>query len=149
MKSSLPRIVIGSDHAGFKHKETLVKHLMKKGWGVVDVGPSTDTVPVDYPLYAKKVCSLVLKDSIPGILICGSGTGMAMAANKIKGIRAAMCYDSYSATMAKKDNNANVLTLRGRNMSQSNNKKIVDVWLSTAFSELDRHKRRIQQLNRM
>jgi ribose 5-phosphate isomerase B len=143
-------IIIGSDHAGFKAKEHLVKHLTKKGHVVVDVGTFKPNTPVDYPDYAAKVAKLVAKDkAAKGVLICGSGTGMAMAANRVKGIRASVVYDTYSAAMARKDNDANIITLRGRNFPIAKLPKLVDTFLATPFSGAARHRRRIAKLARL
>jgi len=140
------KIYIGSDHAGFSAKEEIKSILEKISISYVDIGPSSDK-RVDYPDFAKKVCDKVLKDKESfGILICGSGTGMQIAANKIKGIRAAFCYDEYSAKMTKNDNNANVLTLRSREFDHKKYKKIIQTFLETKFSGEERHKKRIEKI---
>lgn len=141
------KIFLGSDHAGFEAKEEIKKILTNLNYEYVDLGPNS-TSPVDYPIYAKLVCENVQKDFLNnrGILICGSGTGMQIVANKFKGIRAAFCYDEYSAKMSRKDNDSNVLTLRARNFDHKLYKNIVEVWLKTQFSGEDRHKNRIKQI---
>jgi len=139
-------IYIASDHAGFKIKKKIIKIISQLGYEIEDLGPENED-PVDYPDYAKKVTTKVSKyKNSFGILICGSGTGMAIAANKIKGIRAAFCYDIYSAKMARYDNNANILTLRARNFLSFKYKPIVKTFLETRFSGIERHKRRINKL---
>lgn len=140
------KVVIGSDHAGFQAKEEIKKILVNLGFTqIIDVGPNSGN-SVDYPIYAKKVAKEVLQKDIFGILICGSGTGMQIAANKIKGIRAAFSYDKYSATMARQDNNANIITLRAREFDHSKYKEILQAFFQTEFSEEQRHKKRIDLL---
>ena len=136
---------MGSDHAGFKLKEKLKKFLEKKGVKVEDIGTYTND-PVDYPIYAEKVTKLVKKKKLKGILICGTGTGMCMAANRVKGIRATTVYDNYSCVMSRKHNDANVICLRSRRFSSRFEKGLVWKWLNTEFSKIDRHKRRIRML---
>ena len=119
---------------------------------IEDVGSFSDKKPDDYPDFAKIVAKDVVKDKtgkVKGILICGSGTGMAMAANKVKGVRAAMVYDNYSAKMARHDNDANIACLRGRGFSKEKSLSITKVFLKTKFSKIPRHKRRIAKLNRI
>lgn len=142
----MEKIYIASDHAGFKSKEKIKKILTKLDYEFEDLGPNTDERSVDYPLFAAKVAKAILKNNSKGILICGSGTGMQIAANKFRGIRAAFSYDKYSAQMARKDNDANILTLRGRKFPSLKYKSIVKAFLETKFSGEERHKRRIEQL---
>jgi len=146
MKSE--KIYLGADHAGFKLKEEVRRFLQLKKIPFVDFG--TDSAdPVDYPDYAKKVARAVIKDKkSKGILICGTGTGMAMAANRIKGARAVAVYDNYSAKMSRLDNDANILCLRARQFRSEKAKKILDIWLKTDFSKKQRHKRRIRKLDK-
>lgn len=140
------KIYIGADHAGFKLKEKLKKYFEEKGIFYEDLG-NYSLERVDYPDYALKVAQNVAKEkNAAGILICGTGTGMAIAANKVKGIRAVAAYDKYSAKMSRRDNDANVLGLRGRFFSFGKIKKIVSVWLETPFSGKFRHKRRINKI---
>ena len=139
-------LYLGADHAGYKLKEFLKKHFDRKKVKYVDLGTYSEE-SVDYPDYAYKVSRKVAGDkNAKGILICGTGTGMVMAANRIKGIRAAVAYDSYSAKMAREHNDANVLCLRGRKVSLKEQVKLVDIWLKTRFSNAKRHKRRIAKL---
>jgi len=142
------RVYLGSDHAGFEVKKKIKKIVLDFGYECVDLGPFDET-SVDYPVFAKKVCDGVVEDSCFGILICGSGSGMQIAANKIKKIRAAFCYDKYSAKMARFDNDANVLTLRARAFSSFRYKSIVKGFLKTEFSGLERHQRRIEMLDKL
>ena len=147
-------IIIGADHAGVPLKKYLLPLLIKEGYTVQDKGSFDKNKPDDYPDIAVKVAKEVAKEvlkkkDIRGILICGTGTGMVMAANKVPGIRAAMCYDRYSAVMARHDNDANVLTLRSRQFSKMLAWNITKAWLTTPFSGTPRHKRRIKKLQRL
>ncbi|MDD9954584.1 MAG: RpiB/LacA/LacB family sugar-phosphate isomerase [Candidatus Woesearchaeota archaeon] len=139
------KLVIGCDHAGFATKEYLIKKLATAGHTILDVGTFSEK-SVDYPTIAKDVAQHV-KGRTKGILVCGSGTGMVIAANKTKGVRAAMAYDTYSAEMARKDNDANVICLRGRGVSKHKNLSLVNTFLATKFTAAARHKRRVKQLN--
>lgn len=141
-------IYLGADHAGFKTKEKLKIFLDKKKIPYEDLGTNSED-SVDYPDYAKKVAKKVAneKDS-RGILVCGTGTGMVMAANRIRGARAVAAYDNYSAKMSRIDNNANILCLRGRNFDFKKIKSITNTWLNTKFSKKLRHKQRIKKLDK-
>ena len=111
MKKLFKHICISSDHAGFKLKESIKKYLLNKKIYLIDLGPQSDN-SVDYPDYAKKVAlRLRSKKSDMGILVCGSGTGMSMTANKYKGIRAAVCYNEASTRLCRQHNNANIIAL--------------------------------------
>ena len=139
------KIAVGADHAGFELKEKLKANLKELGFEVVDFGTnSADSV--DYPLIAKALATQVAgKNPTRGILICGTGIGMSIAANKIKGIIAANCNDVETAKLARQHNNSNVLTLGGRALSYDAAKDIVKAWLETDF-EGGRHQRRIQEI---
>ena len=141
------KIIIGSDHAGYPLKEDLKKFLEKKKIPYEDAGVFNKK-PSDYPDIAFKVAKEVASGKGKGILICGTGTGMVIAANKVKGIRAALAYDNYSAKKAKEDNNTNILCLRGRFFSHDTAKKVVSTWMKTKFSGETRHKRRINKISR-
>ncbi|MBI2626101.1 MAG: ribose 5-phosphate isomerase B [Candidatus Nealsonbacteria bacterium] len=144
----LKKIYMGADHAGFELKEKLKKYFDKNRISYEDLGTNSEE-SVDYPDYALAVAQKVSKNkNAKGILICGTGTGMAIAANKVKGIRAVAAYDKYSAEMSRRDNDANVLGLRGRFFPFEKIKKIVDIWLETPFSQKARHKRRINKIKR-
>ncbi|MCH3987280.1 MAG: ribose 5-phosphate isomerase B [Lachnospiraceae bacterium] len=137
-------IAIGSDHGGYLLKQEIMKHLDAEGKEYVDVG-CYDEKSVDYPVYAKKVTEKIQDGSCElGILICGTGIGMSMAANKEKGIRAAAVSDCYTAEKTREHNNANVLCLGGRTLGPDLAVKITDCFLSTPFSGEERHIRRIQ-----
>jgi ribose 5-phosphate isomerase B len=147
-----PTIVIGSDHAGYSAKQAIIKDLAKQGYTLVDVGGFDPDASDDYPDYAREVAKAVATDKqkkTTGVLICGSGTGMAIAANKVNGVRAAVVYDKYSAQMARNDNDANVIALRGRGVQPSKNVQLVNDFLQTPFSGLARHKRRIKKLQEL
>ncbi len=142
-------VVIGSDHAGYRRKEEIKRFLKRKGVSIEDVG--TDSArPVDYPVFAEKVAKKVAKDKkARGILVCGSGTGMTIAANKVKGVRAVAAYDNYTAKMSRVDNDTNVLGLRGRGFPLKKAKRIVSTWLKTPFSRKARHKRRVKEIAKL
>ena len=145
MKFLFKKISLASDHAGFKLKEKIKKNLKKKNIKIIDLGPKTDS-SVDYPDFAKKVArSVSSKKSNIGILVCGSGTGMAMSANKIKKIRAAVCYNKASTSLSRKHNNANILALGSRLTKKSTALKLVNIFLSTKF-EGGRHLRRVKKV---
>ncbi len=139
------KIAIGADHAGFELKEKIKSFLNDQGYEITDFGTnSTDSV--DYPLIAKALATSVAAKNPPkGILICGTGVGMSIAANKIKGIIAAHCCDIETAKLARQHNNSNVLAIGGRITDTENAKEIVKAWLTTDF-EGGRHQRRIQEI---
>lgn len=143
------KLIIGADHAGFALKEKIKKHLSKKKIDFVDAGTYSEG-PVDYPDIAKKVALAVRKDkNSKGILICGTGEGMAVAANKIKGILADLVYDSYVARMSREHGNANIICLRGRKFSHKKSIRLLDIWLSTKFSGAKRHARRLNKIKKL
>tara|TARA_A100001011_G_scaffold391866_1_gene478220 strand:+ start:17443 stop:17880 length:438 start_codon:yes stop_codon:yes gene_type:complete len=145
LKFLFKKISISSDHAGFKLKENIKRNLKKKKITVIDLGPRNDG-SVDYPDFAKKVARNVSsKKSNIGILVCGSGTGMAMSANKFKKIRAAVCYNKASTSLSRKHNNANILALGSRLTKKSTALKLVNIFLSTKF-EGGRHLRRVKKV---
>jgi ribose 5-phosphate isomerase B len=142
-------IYLGADHAGYEYKEYVRELLEKSGIPYVDVGVFKKSPKVDYPKIAKTVAEKVVKYKGAGILICGTGTGMAMAANKVKGARAAVGYDEYDVLMARKDNDANILTFRAREFPKIRIKKLLKTFLETLPSKAERHKKRVRQVNRM
>ena len=126
-------LAIGSDEAGFYLKEALMKFLTEKGLEVTDYGVY-DTTPVLYPDIAVKVARAIADGRHDrGILVCGTGIGMAITANKVPGIRAAVCHDAYSAERARKSNNAQIMTLGARVIGEELAKTLVDVWLQSEF----------------
>lgn len=136
------KIVIASDHAGFFLKEKIKDFLQKEGHEVLDMG-TYSSVSVDYPEYGFKAVEKLLKgEAERGILICGTGIGMSIIANRFPGIRAALCHEPFSAQMARRHNNANVLVLGGRLIGDGMAVEIVRVFLTTEF-EAGRHERRI------
>lgn len=139
------RVVIGSDHGGYSVKGDLVKLLTELGHEVADFGTHS-IEPVDYPDIACLVATAVSRDTNSvGIIIDGAGTGSAITANKVPGIRAAACYDTFTAKNSREHNNANVLTLGSRNTGIEVLKDIVKVWLSTSFAG-SRHYRRFEKM---
>lgn len=132
---------IAADHRGF-----WLKDYLKRKHPLIDLGTFEDTKKVDYPDYAKKLCSLVKKEDSKGILICGTGIGMSIAANRHKGIRAALCRDAKDAEMARKHNDANVLVLAGDFMKGHLAEKIAGVFFKTEFLGEQRHKNRINKM---
>ena len=138
-------VCIASDHAGYKLKEDIKNYLIDKNLSIFDIGPFNDK-SVDYPDYAKKLGHRIkLKKSDVGILVCGSGTGMAISANKIKSIRAAVCYNLKSTRLSRQHNNANIISLGSRLINKKLSLKLVDVFLNTKF-EGGRHLRRIKKI---
>lgn len=140
------KIYIASDHAAYNEKEILVTHL-KAQYEVVDLGTHS-AESTNYPEWAQKLVKKVREEKVPGILLCGSGIGICMAANRFKGIRAALCRDEDDAKMSRLHNDANVLCLSGRKTDPEMIKKIADVFLSTPF-EGGRHQTRIDQFNNL
>ena len=139
------KIIIGNDHAGLDFKHHIITYLKSKDIEVIDVG-SSEKASVDYPDYAQIVSKEVLKDSNAlGILICGTGIGMSIAANKYKGIRAALIYDIDTATLAKAHNKANVICLGSRKTSHIDATKMIEAFLDTDFES--RHQGRIDKIN--
>ena len=145
MKKLFTKICIASDHAGYDLKEKIKDNLIKKSISVIDLGPfSKDSV--DYPDYAKKVAKrLILKKSDAGILVCGSGTGMAITANKFKGIRAAQCYNKNSTILSRQHNNSNIICLGSRMLKYKDAFKYVTYFLYTKF-ESGRHQKRVNKI---
>lgn len=140
------KIFIGSDHAGFKLKSEIIKFFKKSKIAFTDFGTDSEE-RADYPDFAFRVANAVSRDSSArGVLICGTGTGMVIAANKVKGVRAAMIYDDYSARMAREHNDANIACLRGRKFSSKKALEILKIWLNTEFSNEPRHKARIKKI---
>ena len=145
MKLIFNKISLASDHAGFNLKEIIKKKLIKNKVKVLDFGPFNKD-KVDYPDYAKKVArNISSKKTNMGILVCGSGTGMAMSANKLRKIRAAVCYNSVSTRLSRTHNNANILALGSRLTNKREALKLVNIFLSTKF-EGGRHLRRIRKI---
>ncbi|MCX8006554.1 MAG: ribose 5-phosphate isomerase B [Coriobacteriia bacterium] len=139
------RIVVGSDHAGFALKEHVKSYLQRSGHHVYDVGTDSEE-SADYPDYALEAARMVAsKDADFGVLVCGTGLGMAIAANKVRGVRAVQVMDPELAEMARRHNDANVLTLAGRYTDPATAERIVDAFLATPF-EGGRHERRVGKI---
>ncbi len=140
------KIAIASDHGGYKLKE-YIKTLLKDH-DVTDLGTDSED-SVDYPDYGVKVAEAVAKGKFErGILICGTGLGMSMVANKVPGIRATLCHDKFTAKMSRKHNNSNILVMGGRVLNNDQAKEVVETWLNTDF-EGDRHQRRLDKITKI
>lgn len=143
------KIFITSDHAGFWLKTALVQYLKEKGFDVMDFGPDTDALSVDYPLFAQKLCTaLKAEPAAKGIAICGSGIGMSIAVNRFSFIRGALVYTPEAAKLSRQHNNANVLCLGARMTDFEQAKTLVDTFLTTPFDG-GRHERRVLELGDM
>ncbi len=137
------KVVIASDHAGYPLKEKLKNYFLNIEW--IDLGPDDDQ-RVDYPDYADKLCVSQIEKNIPGVLVCGSGQGMAMRANKYQKIRAALCWNKQSAELSRQHNNANVLCLGSRLIDHEQALEIAKVFFETNF-EGERHTHRVEKIN--
>ena len=139
------QIAIGSDHGGFEYKSEIIDYLKENGYTYTDVGTYSKE-SCDYPIIAKKVAQKIVSgEADRGILICGTGIGMSIAANKVKGIRAALCSDTFSAKATRAHNNSNIVCLGQRVIGDCLALDIVTVWLNTEF-EGGRHQRRIDEI---
>jgi ribose 5-phosphate isomerase B len=139
-------LAIGCDHGGFELKQEIMKHLEERGIEYKDFG-TYDTKSTDYPIYAKKVAHAVADGECEnGILVCGTGIGISITANRIKGIRCALCTDCFMAEATRLHNNANILAMGGRVVGPGLALKIVDTFLDTPFSNDERHIRRINAI---
>lgn len=138
-------IVVGSDHGGFELKQAVLDVLRQRGIECSDYG-TAGTASVDYPDFASKVAGAVSRgEADSGVLICGTGIGMSITANKFPGVRAALVHDEFTAQMAKEHNNANVLVMGGRVLSPDQGRKFVEIWLDTQF-EGGRHQNRLDKI---
>ncbi len=145
MRPLFKKVCIASDHAGFKLKDIIKNFLIDKNISIIDLGPTNEN-SVDYPDYAKKLSNRVRsKKSDVGILVCGSGTGMAISANKTKGIRAAVCYNSRSTILSRQHNDANVIAIGSRLTKKKTALQLVSIFLKTKF-EGGRHLRRVKKI---
>jgi len=143
------KIFIGSDHRGFKLKARIIKDLTARGFDMVDVGTHCVDKPCDYPQFSRKVGNGVLQHKgARGILVCMSGIGHSMAANRLRGIRAALCYNVTAAKLSRAHNDANVLVLGSKFVSTKDMSRLIAVWLKTPFDG-GRHLRRIKQMDRI
>lgn len=140
-------IAIGCDHGGYELKQEIMEHLKKRGLEYRDFGCDSEQA-VDYPIYARRVAKAILSGECErGILICGTGIGISITANRIKGIRAALCTDCFMAEATRQHNDANILALGGRVVGAGLALKIVDTFLDTPFSGAERHANRIRLID--
>ncbi|PIE57867.1 MAG: ribose 5-phosphate isomerase B [Desulfobulbus propionicus] len=140
------KVLIGSDHGGFSLKQKIVTFLEQQGHRVEDCG-CTSTESVDYPDFAQKLCQeLLAGDAERGILVCGTGIGMSISANRFQGVRAALCHDNFTARMSREHNDANVLCLGERVLGDAVALDMVKTWMTTEFTG-GRHQRRLQKMD--
>jgi ribose 5-phosphate isomerase B len=144
------KIFIGADHNGYELKEKLEKYLREQGHGIIDKGDAELHVDDDFPMYAAKVASEVAADGDSrGVLLCGSGQGVCMAANRYKGVRASLVWDQDEARSSRNDDDANIICLPAKKLSFDQAKALVDTWLDTPFAGAARFIRRIKQLDEL
>lgn len=146
------RIYLGADHNGFAYKQQIADFLQRSGHEVVDDGDTSLQPEDDFPNFAGKVAHNILSDSdhqARGILICGSGQGMCMAANRFKGIRASLCWNLSEARSARNDDDSNVLCLSAKELDVASTEAIITTWLNTPFANADRFVRRLKQLDEL
>jgi ribose 5-phosphate isomerase B len=146
------KVYIGADHNGFYLRNSLIKYLKKAGYDVIDDGDEKLNFDDDFPLFAQKVVNDILGSDDPeakGILICGSGQGMCMAANRFKGIRAALGYDRESARSSRNDDNSNILCLPSKVLEKDTANLITETWLNTPFAKAPRFVRRIHEMDNL
>lgn len=149
------KIYLGADHQGFHLKEKVHDYLVKRGYSVDDLSGASLDPADDFPFFAQSVCAKVLSSSDPkprGILICGGGQGMAMAANRFRGIRASVIWDAHEAKVTRHDNDSNVLSLPARVVSKSEDslwQDILETWLTTEFADASRFRRRNAEIDEL
>ena len=142
------KIAIGSDHAAYNEKKEIINYLISKGLDILDLGTNSED-SVDYPIFGQKVAKSIINNVADrGIVICGTGIGISIAANRYKGIRATLCTSRVHAEMSRKHNNSNILALGARTTDLAKLKNIVDVWLNTDF-EGGRHQDRINLIDEL
>lgn len=140
------RVLVAADHAGFELKEQIAADIRDLGYVVIDLGTDSEK-PVDYPDYARALGeALIAGNGDRGVLICGSGVGASIAANKIPGVRAAICHDTYSAHQGVEHDDMNVLALGGRIVGNELAKELVHTFLKASFSGIERHERRVNKI---
>lgn len=141
-------IALASDHAGFELKEAIKKHLVENNYDILDFGTNSNA-SVDYPPFARMAAEAVAAGECDkGIICCGTGIGVSIVANKVKGIRCALCTNEFTAEMSRKHNDANMMALGARVTDQELALKMVDIWLNTEFEE-GRHKRRVDMIEEL
>ena len=141
-------LYLGADHAGFHQKEALKRALSARSVEFSDLGTDSDA-PVDYPIIVEKVIKAMDLKTDRAIILCGSGEGVVIAANKFKGIRAALCWDEKVAKETRQDNDSNVLALPSRHITDAQAIAITKAWLATEFSKAERHKRRTNEITKL
>ncbi|MDQ3063924.1 MAG: ribose 5-phosphate isomerase B [Acidobacteriota bacterium] len=140
------KVVVASDHAGFSLKKHLVEFLEKQGFEIIDIGTDSET-PVDYPDFAEKIgLAIVREQATRGVLICGSGVGASVAANKIPGVRAGLCHDTYSAHQGVEHDRMNILVLGARVIGVELAFELVKAFLAAEFTNEERHLRRLEKI---
>jgi ribose 5-phosphate isomerase B len=140
------KIAVGADHAGFELKQHLLEELQKQGYQVTDHGANS-TAPSDYPDFAQAVAEAVASNQADlGVIVCGSGVGASVAANKVPGARAALCHDTFSARQGRQDDDTNILCLGARVIGPSLALEVTDAFLRAEFSHLERHVRRLNKV---
>lgn len=142
-------LYLASDHAGFEHKEQLKQYLDSKGVQFQDIGPEKFDPQDDYPDYAYPAVARMDPDEDKAILLCGSGGGMSILANKLRGVRATVAWDEESSKLSRTDDDANVLAIPSRLIDFETVKRVVDAWLGTEFSQADRHVRRLNKIREL
>lgn len=143
------KIAIANDHAAVDMREPIIAKLKELGHTIIDFGSSNND-SVDYPDYGVQAARSVSEGKADrAVIMCGSGIGMCIVANKIQGIRCALCTDEFSARMSRMHNDANVLSLRAREMDINTNLKILEIWLTTKFEDGERHRRRIEKIHQI
>src|SRR5438270_9206077 len=143
------RVVVGADHAGFELKQTIADFLREENHDVIDVG-TTNTDPVDYPDYAEALGKVIIDGKAErGVLICGSGVGASVAANKLVGIRAGLCHDTYSAHQGVEHDDTNVLVLGSRVIAYALAEELVKAFINARFTNEERHRRRLEKVKAM
>lgn len=144
----MKKVALASDHGGYQLKSEILEYLKTKNYEIVDLGPDSEE-SVDYPEYGAKAAKAVNDNVVDcAIIMCGSGIGISIAANKFKGIRAALCFDAYTAKMCRLHNDANIMAIGGRITTMDRAKDMVDLFLETEF-EGGRHQRRIDKLDEL
>jgi len=142
------KVVVGSDHAAFKYIDTVIKELENMGIFCLKCGAVAEGVSMDYPVVAQEAVSEILKGNADyGVLMCGTGIGISIAANKFDGIRAALCHNDYTAVMAKEHNNANILCMGGAVLNAEQIKSIIHTFFTAKWSDGERHARRLDQIS--
>ncbi|MFB6225835.1 MAG: RpiB/LacA/LacB family sugar-phosphate isomerase [Candidatus Paceibacteria bacterium] len=143
----MDKVFIGSDHAGFELKQKLIDYLSNNSYEFEDVGPKDYDETDDYPDYALPLAQKVAAEDARGILLCGNGIGVCIAANKVEGARAGTAANEWMAKTMREDDNTNILCLPARNLNEQQAVEITETWLNTDFSEAKRHKRRLNKIH--